>query len=158
VIDNSCDDWTYDAAAGYLLDRLRRLRREAQRVCLISCGEVTVTLPDSPQTPALSNPAPQVGGRNQHLALHLATLLTPNDAPIAVLSAGSDGIDGNSTAAGAVIDEHTLDGASGRESALHALEAFDSGSWLSAAGAAIVTGPTGQNLRDLRILLSDSAS
>ena len=41
--------------------------------------------------------------------------------------------------------------------ALRALAEFDSSSWLSEAGAAVVTGPTGHNLRDLRILLADSA-
>ena len=76
------------------------------------------------------------------------------DAPIAVLSAGSDGIDGNSRAAGAVVDEHTLQGEDHRQGAQQALEAFDSSSFLSDLGATIVTGPTGQNLRDLRILLA----
>jgi hydroxypyruvate reductase len=147
VVDNSCDDWTYDAAADYLLERLRKLRREHPRVCLISGGEVAVKLPHS----ASSSGA---GGRNQHFALYLATQLHPNDGPIAVLSAGSDGIDGNSPAAGAVIDEHTLDGGWQRSEAEQALAEFDSYSWLHSAGATVVTGPTGHNLRDLRILLA----
>ncbi len=148
VIDNTCDDWAYDAAADYLLNRLRELRREHPRVCLISCGEVAVRLPASAGA----------GGRNQHLALYLATQLRAEDAPIAILSAGSDGIDGNSPAAGAVLDAQSLDAATHRADAQHALDAFDSYSFLSAIGATIVTGPTGHNLRDLRILLADSAS
>jgi len=161
VIDNTCDDWSYDAAADYLLDRLRRLRREHPRVCLISTGEVTVRVPDS----AAGGPVQRVGGRNQHFALYLATRLRSADGPIAVLSAGSDGIDGNSEAAGAIVDEntheHTLDGdesssaASG--TALRALQEFDSSTWLGRIGATIVTGPTGHNLRDLRILLATKA-
>jgi hydroxypyruvate reductase len=103
--------------------------------------------------PAAQRPQ-HIGGRNQHLAIYLATQLRAEDAPIAVLSAGSDGIDGNSSAAGAIIDEHTLDADDRRESAQQALEAFDSSTWLSAIGATIVTGPTGHNLRDLRILLA----
>ena len=91
VLDNTCDDWTYEAAADYLLNRLRQLRREHPRVCLISAGEVTVRVPDS-----LSFESTHFGGRNQHFALYLATQLHPGDSPIAVLSAGSDGIDGNS--------------------------------------------------------------
>jgi len=146
VIDNTCDDWTYSAAADYLLNRLRQLRREHPRVCLISTGEVTVQIP-------ASTPSPAIGGRNQHLALYLATQLSAGDGHIAVLSAGSDGIDGNSQAAGAVIDEHTLDGNAPAE---HALATFNSSSWLSAIGATVVTGPTGHNLRDLRILLASS--
>jgi len=147
VVDNSCDDWTYDAAADYLLRRLRDLRRTHPRICLISGGEVSVKLPHSATSAG-------AGGRNQHLALYVATQLHPSDGPIAVLSAGSDGIDGNSPAAGAVIDEHTIGGGWERSEAEQALAAFDSYSWLHSAGAAVVTGPTGHNLRDLRILLA----
>jgi hydroxypyruvate reductase len=149
VIDNTCDDWSYDAAADTLLDRLRQLRREHSRVCLISAGEVTVRV-DAAGANAR-------GGRNQHFALYLATQLRHKDGPLAVLSAGSDGIDGNSDAAGAIVDEHTIDCDATRESAQRALDEFDSSSWLSGAGATVVTGATGHNLRDLRILLADSA-
>jgi len=148
IFDNTCDDWTYDAAADYLLNRLRELRREHPRVCLISCGEVAVRLPVTAGA----------GGRNQHLALYLAGKLRAEDAPIAVLSAGSDGIDGNSPAAGAVLDTHTLDSPSRRAEAQHVLGAFDTYPFLNAIGATIVTGPTGHNLRDLRVLLADSTS
>jgi hydroxypyruvate reductase len=149
VIDNACDDWSYTAAADYLLNRMRQLRREHSRVCLISAGEVTVRVAETS--------ASARGGRNQHFALYMATRLRAEDGPIAVLSAGSDGIDGNSDAAGAIIDEHTLDGETRRESALRALAAFDSSTWLSGVGATVVTGSTGHNLRDLRILLADTA-
>jgi hydroxypyruvate reductase len=147
VIDNACDDWSYDAAADYLLKRLRELRRQHSRACLISAGEVAVRVEAAG--------ASTRGGRNQHFALYMATRLRPEDGPVAVLSAGSDGIDGNSDAAGAIIDEHTIDCSATRESALRALAEFDSSTWLSAVGATIVTGPTGHNLRDLRILLTD---
>jgi hydroxypyruvate reductase len=146
VIDNACDDWSYDAAAEYLLDRMRELRRQHSRVCLISAGEVAVRV-DAAGANAR-------GGRNQHFALYAVTQLRADDGPIAVLSAGSDGIDGNSDAAGAIADEHTLNGDSLRESALRALADFDSSTWLSRVGATVVTGPTGHNLRDLRILLA----
>jgi hydroxypyruvate reductase len=149
VIDNGCDDWSYEAAADYLLKRLRELRRKHTRVCLISVGEVTVRV-DAAGANAR-------GGRNQHFALYMATLLRPDDGPLAILSAGSDGIDGNSDAAGAIVDEHTIDCDATRNSALRALAEFDSSSWLSGAGATVVTGATGHNLRDLRILLADSA-
>jgi hydroxypyruvate reductase len=150
VIDNTCDDWSYDAAADYLLDRLRELRREHSRVCLISAGEVTVRVEAAG--------ANARGGRNQHFALYLATLLRAEDGPIAVLSAGSDGIDGNSDAAGAIVDERTIDRDATHASALRALAEFDSSTWLSAVGVTIVTGPTGHNLRDLRILLADAVN
>jgi glycerate 2-kinase len=172
VIDNTCDDWVYDLAADYLLKRLRQLRLHHPRVCLISAGEVTVPLGRLiEQLPSVSktSEASGVGGRNQHFALYIATRLRPDDPAIAVLSAGTDGIDGNSNAAGAIVDRYTIDGddltplTSGpegcsvprRTSALQALKEFNSSTWLTGVGATIVIGPTGHNLRDLRILLSD---
>src|SRR5271155_1934817 len=94
-VDNSCDDWPYDQAADYLLNRLRELRRAVSRVCLISGGEVTVAVRNG-----------GIGGRNQQFALACAEKISGRD--IAVLSAGTDGIDGNSPAAGAVVDGSTL--------------------------------------------------
>jgi hydroxypyruvate reductase len=175
VIDNRCDDWSYDAAADCLLDRLRQLRLEHPRVCLISAGEVTVRVPSAFAESSDSGfsagaQATHVGGRNQHFALYAASQLRATDGPMAVLSAGSDGIDGNSDAAGAVVDELTLEGdypvaaeqvsgtverVSRRASAERALAEFDSATWLGGVGATVVTGPTGHNLRDLRILLAD---
>jgi hydroxypyruvate reductase len=155
VIDNTCDDWDYRAAAEYLVDRLRSLRSIHPRICLISSGEVTVKLSsdghESPQTP------PGVGGRNQQFSLYAATLLNPSDASMVVLSAGSDGIDGNSQAAGAVVDEQTLQPleAGKQTTAQRSLLAFDSYTFLEAMGATIVTGTTGNNLRDLRILIGE---
>ena len=147
MIDNTCDDWEYRAAADYLLDRLRNLRREHPRVCLISTGEVAVELPANASQSG-------IGGRNQHFALHVATLLAESDGSIAVLSAGSDGIDGNSAAAGAVVDAMTLR-EGGIEEALRALKGFDSFRFLERAGATVMTGATGNNLRDLRLLLAE---
>ena len=94
-VDNSCDDWPYDKAAAYLLDRLRELRRTVSRVCLISGGEVTVAVRNG-----------GIGGRNQQFALACAEQISGHD--ITVLSAGTDGIDGNSPAAGAVVDGSTI--------------------------------------------------
>jgi hydroxypyruvate reductase len=147
VIDNTCDDWGYRDAAEYLVERLRGLRQEHSRVCLISSGEVTVKL-------ACAEIA-GVGGRNQHFGLYAATLLGEVDASTVILSAGSDGIDGNSPAAGAVVNERTFREDMRRVEALRALENFDSGNFLEQVGASIVTGATGYNLRDLRILLAE---
>ena len=71
-----------------------------------------------------------------------------------ILSAGTDGIDGNSPAAGAVIDGSTVVRGGGIETVGHALAAFDAFPYLDALGDSVVTGPTGNNLRDLRILLA----
>ena len=141
-VDNSCDDWDYARAADYLLTRLRELRRKADRVCLISGGEVTVKVTNA-----------GVGGRNQQFALACAQQI-PGES-ITVLSAGTDGIDGNSPAAGAVADGTTMAraGAHGLDAAT-ALAKFDAYPFFNAIGDAVETGPTGNNLRDLRILLA----
>ncbi len=142
IVDNTCDDWDYNAAADYLLNRLRELKKESERVCLLSGGEVTVKVTNG-----------GAGGRNQQFALAAATKVAGEK--ITVLSAGSDGIDGNSQAAGAVADGTTLDRAKtkGLNAQTH-LETFNAFPFFEALGDAVITGPTGNNLRDLRILLS----
>ena len=148
-VDNACDDWPYDKAAIYLLNRLRELRSKVSRVCLLSGGEVTVAVRNG-----------GIGGRNQQFALACAEQIAGQD--ITVLSAGTDGIDGNSPAAGAVVDGSTLmrishleRGPSGAAYALkQALDEFNSYPLLNALGDAIITGPSGNNLRDLRVLLA----
>jgi glycerate 2-kinase len=149
VIDNTCDDWDCLAAADYLLARLRTLRQVYPRVCLISVGEVTVSIPKN------RLPASSVGGRNQHFALYAATRLQASDGSIAVLSAGTDGIDGNSPFAGAVVDAQSLHPSRLRADALAALRSFQSGAFLDSLDATVTTGPTGNNLRDLRLLLAE---
>lgn len=148
VTDNTCDDWDYRAAADYLLDKINRLSREHPRVCLLSGGEVLVKLDGEAGC----------GGRNQQFALYCATRLHAAGAQFTVLSAGTDGIDGNSPAAGAVVDCTTVERAreAGME-AQQALDGFDAYPLLEHIGDAIVTGPTGNNVRDLRILLAERA-
>ena len=93
------------------------------------------------------------GGRNQAFVLHCVETIAGQ--PVAVLSAGTDGIDGNSPAAGAVADGETL--ARAREKGLECREFFSrsaSFSFFDALGDAIVTGPQQNNLRDLRLLLT----
>jgi len=142
-VENACDDWNYEPAADFLLARLRELRKGVSRACLISGGEVTV------KVGAQSG----IGGRNQQFALYCAQKIAGEH--ITVLSAGSDGVDGNSEAAGAIVDGSTLE--RGRRQGLDAASAlarFDSYPLFHAIGDAIMTGPTGNNVRDLRILLA----
>ena len=146
VIDNSCDDWDYADAARYLLDRFHQLRAGSPKLCLLSGGEVTVRL----------GREHGAGGRNQQFALACALALAGPATPLVVLSAGSDGIDGLSDAAGAIADPTTV----GRAQALgfdaaSALAGFDAYPLFTALGDTLVTGPTHNNLRDLRILLSN---
>jgi hydroxypyruvate reductase len=111
-------------------------------VCLISGGEVTVKVTNG-----------GVGGRNQQFALACAAKIAGEN--ITVLSAGTDGVDGNSPAAGAVADGSTVARAQLKKLNVRAaLEEFDAYPFFNALGDAIETGPTGNNLRDLRILLA----
>lgn len=141
-IDHTADEWEYRRAARYLVGKLRQLKQADPAACLIAGGEVRVRVEgDSGR-----------GGRNQALALEAATLLA--DTPWCLLSGGTDGVDGNSTATGAVVDGTTVQRAldAGMDP-LHHLRSFDAWPLLHAIGDEIETGPTGQNVRDLRLLL-----
>src|SRR2546428_4698980 len=96
--DNSTDDWPVEKAAENLLEQVEDLRRmhQGQRVAVIADGEVS-----SPVT------GDGIGGRDS--AFVLACVEKIAGKKIAVLSAGTDGIDGNSPAAGAVADGKTLE-------------------------------------------------
>ncbi len=149
VVDNSCDDWDYAAAARYLLERFNAQRAKHDRFCLISVGEVTVTL----------DRTPGAGGRNQQFALACALDLAQfTGEHLTVLSAGSDGIDGNTQSAGAIADPTTVTRARvfGYDPA-QSLGAFNACPLFTALGDSVVTGPTGHNLRDLRLLIAEKA-
>ncbi|MGA3373248.1 MAG: DUF4147 domain-containing protein [Terracidiphilus sp.] len=147
-VDNTCDDWDYADAARYLLERFHELRALHPKLCLISVGEVTVTL----------DRTPGAGGRNQQFVMECALELEsyPGER-LTVLSAGSDGIDGNTQAAGAIADPTTVARAHAFGFHLKAsLAAFDACPMFTALGDAVVTGPTGHNLRDLRLLIAEN--
>jgi hydroxypyruvate reductase len=175
VIDNGCDDWPYDAAALYLVRRFHQLRSRHPRLCLISSGEVTVRLPSGGKV--------GTGGRNQQFVLAAAMVLAGEShllseeahamqgsigngdeqgsmveagpAAMSVFSAGTDGIDGNSPVAGAIADGTTLARARALNfDPLESLRSFDACPLFTALGDTVVTGKTGHNLRDLRLLLS----
>jgi hydroxypyruvate reductase len=104
-------------------------------------GETTVRLPRHPG----------VGGRNQQLALSAALRLSGR-RDIELLAAGSDGEDGNSQAAGAIVDGGTVARAQARGVGARAcLEQADARRCLAASGDLLVTGPTGTNVTDLVI-------
>ena len=144
VCDDSIDGWPIEKAADYLLAQLEALKRAnpRHRVAVLADGELS-----SPVT------GDGLGGRNSAFVLACVPKIAGKD--IVVLSAGTDGIDGNSPAAGAVADGETL----GRTRSLGlAVEDFamrsDAYSFFERLGDAIITGPTGNNLRDLRILMA----
>ncbi len=143
--DNATDDWPIEAAAKNLLEQLEAMRKThaGQRVALIADGEVS--------SPVTGN---GIGGRNSAFVLACVEKIAGKN--IAVLSGGTDGIDGNSPGAGAVADGETLHRA--RAIGLDPADAFrrsDAFTFFSTLKDAIITGPTGNNLRDLRILLAE---
>ena len=145
ICDNSTDDWPLAKAADYLLDELAQLKQAHPRcrVSVIADGEVS-----SPVT------GDGVGGRNSAFVLYCVEKIA--EKSVVVLSAGTDGIDGSSPAAGAVADGTTL--TSARAAACDPgefLRRSDSYAFFKKLGDAIETGPTGNNLRDLRILLAE---
>ena len=110
-------------------------------VVQIRRGESTVNLPAQPGR----------GGRNQHLALAAALELERRGLHDAhLLAAGTDGIDGSSSDAGALVDVETCQ--RGRDAGCDptvSLARADSGTFLEAAGDLLHTGPTLTNVGDL---------
>ena len=104
-------------------------------------GETTVRLP----------PQPGRGGRNQHLALAAAEVLSGREN-VWLLSVGTDGTDGPTADAGALVDGGTLGRAQTEGlDAGQILQAAAAGSLLEATGDLITSGPTGTNVMDLII-------
>lgn len=145
LCDNTTDDWPLERAADFLLDQLVEWKRAnpGRPVAILAGGEVS--------SPVTGN---GVGGRNSAFVLYLVEKIAGQK--ISVLSVGTDGIDGSSPAAGAI--------ASGETSArAHLLgldpddyfRRSDSYTFFQKLGDAVETGPTGNNLRDLRVLLAE---
>lgn len=120
----------------------RANRTAGKPACLIFGGETTVRVTGG-----------GLGGRNQHLALTLAMRLRDNPG-ITVLAAGTDGTDGPTDAAGAVVDSETLVQA---EKLMidpeKYLAAHDSWNFFKKTGGHIITGPTFTNVMDMTIVL-----
>ena len=73
------------------------------------------------------------------------------------MSAATDGVDGNSNAAGALIDIHSLNDVKARHiDPQHYLDSFDSNSFFVQTGELLITGPTHNNLLDIMIMLIES--
>jgi glycerate 2-kinase len=144
VCDNSTDNWPLEKAADFLLALLQaqKTANPGRAVAVLASGELS--------SPVTGN---GVGGRNSAFVLACVPKIAGRN--ITVFSAGTDGIDGNSPAAGAVADGKTLSRA--RNAGLDVSDfsrRCDSFEFFTRLDDAIVTGPTGNNLRDLRILLA----
>jgi hydroxypyruvate reductase len=120
-----------------------RNRHPSKMVCLLSGGEVICPVRGG-----------GLGGRNQEFALRAAMTLYGVEN-LVVLSAGTDGIDGNSPAAGAIADGDTVGLGMAMKLPPNIFCAnSDSFNFFNALGDAIITGPTGNNVRDVRILVA----
>ena len=144
--DLSVDDQPVEVAVETLLDRLQSLLRThpGKTVAVTTGGELSSPVKGDGR-----------GGRNQAFVLWAARKLVERRMRATVLSAGTDGIDGNSPAAGAIADESTV----ARALALGLDPAeferrSDSFGFFERLDDLIVTGPTGNNVRDLRMLVA----
>ncbi len=133
--------------AKMLARRAKNLAKSSTKACLIAGGETTVTVVGHGK-----------GGRNTEMALAAAIELdgTPN---VVFLSAGSDGSDGNTNAAGAIADGSTLTRAKnlGLIASEH-LQNNDSYNFFQLVGDLVVTGATNTNVMDIQLILIDSKS
>jgi glycerate 2-kinase len=121
---------------GDLAGALTRLFDTAQPGLTIAVGEVALEVTGS-----------GIGGRNTHAALLAASMLAGTGSVFCAFA--TDGVDGKSGSAGAIVDATTVTrgGDPGR-----ALADFDSATYLRSTGDLVETGPTGTNVSDLWIL------
>jgi len=127
-------------AARFLLEEAKRHRKRP--ACVISGGETTVKVKGKGR-----------GGRNMHLALFFAMAVEGRN-DITLLSAGTDGTDGPTDAAGAVVNGSTVSKA--RQAGLTPEEYFsnnDSYAFFGRTGEILITGPTGTNVMDIQVMI-----
>jgi glycerate 2-kinase len=139
VLSTSVEGEARDVAAMHATFAQRRMLRPA---CILSGGETTVTVRGA-----------GLGGRNQEFVLAAAIALN-GCGPVTIFSAGTDGLDGPTDAAGAIADSRTLARAAklGLNPQAY-LDNNDSYHFFERVGGLVKTGPTGTNVMDVRILL-----
>jgi hydroxypyruvate reductase len=142
VLSTTIDGETRDIARMHAALVREAIARGHRRMCFLSGGETTVTIRGK-----------GLGGRNQEFVLAAAIALERTDGAT-IFSAGTDGIDGPTDAAGAVADSSTLLRACARKLDPQSfLDNNDSYRFFERAGGLVKTGPTGTNVMDVRILL-----
>ena len=136
-----------EAARGHVEWTARAVAGAAGPVCVLSHGETTVHVTGGGR-----------GGRNQEFALACALELERRDLDWRVASLGTDGVDGPTDAAGAIVDRGTA--ARARRLGIEpeaCLAANDSHAFFARAGGHIRTGPTDTNVGDVQIVLAPGA-
>jgi glycerate-2-kinase len=132
--------------ARYIFEIVKQTKKQknSEPFCLLFAGEPTVKV---------TGDGTGIGGRNQHLALIVAKLL--KDMPgITFLSGGTDGTDGPTDAAGAVVDSFTTQNASKHHLDIELyINNCDSFNFFKQEGGMVITGPTQTNVMDLMVVL-----
>jgi len=126
-----------------MVESMKNIVQNSKEECIIFGGECTVNVRGN-----------GVGGRNQHAALLMLKSICSDDKEICFLSAGTDGIDGNSNAAGAVVDKQSCKKA--QELGLNIdtyLKSFDSHNFFRQTDNLVITGVSGTNVIDIAIIL-----
>ena len=114
-------------------------------VCLLFGGETTVKISGN-----------GLGGRNQHLALTCSMILSGYEG-ITVLAAGTDGTDGPTDVAGAVVDKETIpDAISENIDPEKFLKDYDTYHFFKLTGGHIITGPTLTNVMDIIVVIVEN--
>ncbi len=133
-----------DAGPRFVAEAVRLAGAIRSPTCVIGTGETTVHVTGHGR-----------GGRNQELALSVAGVLPGLGIPAAILSGGTDGIDGPTDAAGAICDGYTLQ--RGERAGLAGPDRYlrenDSYRFFQALGDLVTTGPTDTNVGDIQVLL-----
>ncbi|TFG06418.1 MAG: glycerate kinase, partial [Promethearchaeota archaeon] len=122
------------------------VQNENMNLALIGSGELTVTIKGN-----------GIGGRNQEMLLAFLEDLKDNDIHhnFSIIAANLDGIEGNSSAMGALVDNHILDQIHEKKLDLNIyLKNNDSNTFFKKINSEIITGPTGCNVNDLIIILN----
>ena len=144
VIDEPIVGPARDAGSGFVERALRLAGPGDEPACVIATGETTVRVTGRGR-----------GGRNQEVVLSAARMLATVPPLAALLSGGTDGVDGPTDAAGAMADAMTL--ARAERAGLRSPEAYlddnDAYGFFGALGDLVITGPTDTNVGDIQILL-----
>lgn len=122
-----------------MVEKMLKISQESEKECIIFGGECTVELLGDGK-----------GGRNQHATLLMLKKLRQYNLNYTFLSASTDGVDGNSDAAGAVVD---VNSDFSKLDIDWYINNFDSYNFFKQINGLVITGPTGTNVIDLTIIL-----
>ena len=143
VLDEPVVGEARDAGPSFARQAIEAVASDGRPACVVASGETTVRVKGT-----------GVGGRNQELALAAAEVIAMARSPMVLASIGTDGIDGPTDAAGANVDNSTVDRlAAAGLSVRAALDDNNSYACFDRLGDLVRTGPSGTNVGDLQVFL-----